>query len=122
MNLKTDLQNFRSALIQAYKKRDERKEDKAKTTELLDKLISTADFESVKNSHASSCLLLEDYGSITLYETFEKLRRHEITEEECKKVLERLYNDLYDIDEPTVYFFGDVHITIYNYALIGYYT
>ncbi len=122
VNLKTDLQNFRNALLQAYQKRDERKEDKAKTTELLDRLISTADFESVKNSHANFYLLLEDYGSITLYETFEKLRRHEITEEECKKILERLYNDLYDIDEPTVYFFGEVHITIYDYAMIAYQT
>ena len=120
VNLKTDLQNFRNALLQAYQKRDERKEDKTKTTELLDKLVSTANFESVRNSHANFCLLLEDYGSITLYETFEKLRRHEITEEECKKVLERLYNDLYDVDEPTVYFFGEVHITIYNYAMIAY--
>lgn len=122
VNLKTDLHNFRNALLQAYQKRDERKEDKAKTTELLDRLISTADFESVKNSHANFCLLLEDYGSITLYETFEKLKRHEITEEECKKILERLYNDLYDIDEPTVYFFGEVHKYVENYAMIAYRT
>ena len=121
VNLKTDLQNFRKALLQAYQKRDERKEDKAKTTELLDRLVSTADFENVKSSGADCNLLLEDYGSITLYETFEKLRRHEITEDECKKVLERLYNDLYDIDEPTVYFFGEVH-NVRNYALIAYYT
>ena len=122
VNLKTDLQNFRNALLQAYHKRDERKEDKAKTTELLDKLVSTANFASVKNSKANFYLLLEDYGSITLYETFEKLMRHEITEEECKKVLERLYNDIYDIDEPTVYFFGEVHNYVENYAMIAYHT
>ena len=122
VNLKTDLQNFRNALFQAYQKSDERKEDKAKTTELLDRLVSTADFENVKSSVADFYLLLEDYGSITLYETFEKLRRHEITEDECKKVLERLYNDLYDIDEPTVYFFGEVHKYVENYAIITYRT
>ena len=59
VNLKTDLQNFRNALLQAYQKRDDRKEDKAKTTELFDRLISTADFENVKNSHANFYLLLE---------------------------------------------------------------
>ena len=59
VNLKTDLLNFRNALLQAYQKRDDRKEDKAKTTELFDRLISTADFENVKNSHANFYLLLE---------------------------------------------------------------
>ena len=119
VNLKTDLQNFRNALLQAYQKRDERKEDKTKTTELLDKLVSTANFESVRNSHANFCLLLEDYGSITLYETFEKLRRHEITEEECKKILERLYNNLYDIDEYTN-FEEELHRYVEDYAMIAY--